>query len=175
MASIITNRCTRWNTLFLSLITALIMLPGCSKPTVVDGYTSVEIGDRTFNLQIVANDETRNTGLGGRKELADDEGMIFSFPNSKLRRFLMRDCYIDIDIIFLDSAGRIVAMHHMPIEEQKREDESMYNYESRLKKYSSRFNAQYAIELVGGMLENLDLEDGQHIKLDIDSLQSVTN
>ena len=175
MASIINNPRARWTALLISFVTATLFMPGCSKPAVVDGYAAVKIGDRTFNLQIVADDETRNIGLGGRKELAADEGMLFSFPDSKIRRFLMRDCYIDIDIIFLDSAGRIVAMHHMPFEEQQGENESLYNYESRLKKYSSRFNAQYAIELIGGMLENLDLEDGQHIKLDTEYLQSITN
>ena len=86
----------------------------------------------------------------------------------------MRDCSIDIDIIFLDSAGRITAMHHMPTEDPRTKDETQYQYETRLQRYSSRFNAQYAIELVGGMLENLDLENGQQIKFDIEYLQSVS-
>lgn len=175
MASIINTHRLRLSTLSaLISLAMLIITTGCSKPVVAEGYTSVKISDRTFELEIVADDETRNVGLGGRKELAADKGMIFSFPKSRLRRFLMRDCLIDIDIIFLDSAGRIVAMHHMPIEEQQKDGESLYSYETRLKKYSSRFNAQYAIELIGGMLENLDLEEGQLIKLDIEYLQSVT-
>ena len=171
MASIVTNT-TRMLTLLL--VFALPMLVGCSKPAIVEGVLPVEISGKVFKLEIVADDDTRNVGLGGRKSMDADKGMIFSFPDSKLRKFLMRDCYIDIDIIFIDSAGRITAMHHMPIEEMMKENESMYVYESRLKKYSSRFNAQYAIELVGGMLESLNLEDGQQIKLDVEYLQSVT-
>jgi len=171
MASIVTNT-TRLLTLLL--VCVLPMLVGCSKPAIVDGVLPVEISGKTFELEIVADDDSRNVGLGGRQSMDADKGMIFSFPDSKLRNFLMRDCYIDIDIIFIDSAGRITAMHHMPIEEMKKENESMYVYESRLKKYSSRFNAQYAIELVGGMLETLNLEDGQQIKLDVEYLQSVT-
>jgi uncharacterized protein len=170
MASIITRR------LFLMMLGSALMLwiSGCSKPAIVDGVMPVEIGGRTFNLEIVADDATRNLGLGGRKSLDDDKGMLFSFKDAKIRQFVMRDCYIDIDIIFLDSAGRIIAMHHMPIEEPKKANESQAVYENRLKRYSSRFNAKYAIELVGGMLENLDLEDGQHINLDTAYLESIT-
>lgn len=170
MASIITRRFF----LVLFLGCATLLVGGCSKPTVVNGFMPVEIGDRTFNLEIVADDATRNLGLGGRKSLDDDKGMLFSFKDAKIRQFVMRDCYIDIDIIFLDSAGRIIAMHHMPIEEPKASGESQAVYENRLKRYSSRFNAKYAIELVGGMLENLDLEDGQLIELDTAYLESIT-
>lgn len=168
---------TRINRLFvMSLLAAICTLGmvGCSKPSVVDGLMPVKIGPKTFELEIVADPATRELGLGGRKEMAPDHGMLFSFPDSKLRRFVMRDCYIDIDIIFLDSAGRITAMHTMPIEELKRDDETQYAYEVRLKKYSSKFNAQYAIELIGGMIDTLDLQEGQQIQLDTEYLQSVT-
>ncbi len=172
MATIVTR--TNRVLFILALLCTLPLLGGCSKPAMVDGVLPVEIGNKTFALEIVADDDSRNLGLGGRTEMDPDKGMIFSFPDSKLRRFVMRDCSIDIDIIFIDSAGRITAMHHMPTEEDKRDDETQYAYESRLLKYSSRFNAQYAIELVGGMLETLNLEEGQQIKLDTQYLQSVT-
>lgn len=172
MASIITNRFL----LTLSLMSLMLVttLAGCSKPAVIDGVLPVEISGKTFALEIVADNDTRNLGLGGRKELDADKGMVFSFIDSKIRNFVMRDCSIDIDIIFLDSAGRITAMHHMPTEDPRTKDETQYQYETRLQRYSSRFNAQYAIELVGGMLENLDLENGQQIKFDIEYLQSVS-
>lgn len=153
----------------------VLTLTGCSthKP-IVDGLMPVEIGGRTYQLEIVADEQSRTVGMGGRTELASGHGMLFSFPDARLRRFVMRDCFIDIDIIFLDSAGRIVAMHHMPVEEPKKEDESQYAYEMRLAKYPSRFNAQYAIELNGGQLEQLGLREGQQIDLDTEYLQSVT-
>jgi uncharacterized protein len=158
----------------ISIIVCLTTMTGCNKPTVINGFMPVEIAGKTFQLEIVADNDTRTLGLGGRTSLDSDKGMLFTFPDSKLRRFVMRDCLIDIDIIFLDSAGRIIAMHHMPIEEPQGPDESALGYESRLPKYSSRFNAQYAIELVGGALEELNLSDGQLIDLDTDYLQSIT-
>ncbi len=170
MASIIISP-PFWTLLALVLLTPLT---GCSKPAVVDGIMPVEIAGKTFHLEIVADDATRERGLGGRTELDPDKGMLFSFPDAKIRYFVMRDCVIDIDIIFLDSAGRITAMHHMTIEPPKQANESQSAYERRLTRYSSRYNAKYAIELAGGMLETLDLKEGQLIKLDTEYLKTIT-
>lgn len=175
MAQILINRTVSRVPMVAIFVAFAFALVGCSKPVVIDGVLPVEISGQTFELEIVADDATRTLGLGGRAHLDDNKGMIFSFPNTQIRSFVMRDCLIDIDIIFLDGSGRITAMHHMPIEEPKKPEESMYSYENRLTRYSSRFNAQYAIELVGGMLEQLKLEPGQQIKLDTEYLQSITN
>lgn len=175
MAPSLIQRFPSLSVLIWTLAFAFIAIQtGCSKPIVVDGYLPVVIDGQTFQLEVVADNDTRTLGLGKRAQMDEDKGMLFSFPDSKIRHFLMRDCLIDIDIIFLDKAGRITAMHHMPIEEPKLDTESARAYELRLKKYSSRFNAQYAIELVGGKLESLNLEEGQQIEFDVEYLQSIT-
>lgn len=159
---------------FVMMLTSFVLI-GCNNaPGVIDGKMPVEIAGKTYMCEIVANDELRELGLGKRESLAQGEGMLFSFPNARLRNFVMRDCLFDIDIIFLDSAGRIVAMHHMPVEESKREGESQVEYELRLAKYSSRYNAQYVIEINGGELEKLNIKDGDRIELDTEYLQSIT-
>jgi len=85
----------------------------------------------------------------------------------------MRDCLVDIDVIFLNANARIVAMHHMPAEPPKGEDESPLAYENRLPKYPSRFDSQFVIELKGGTLETLDISDGEQIDLDTERLRSM--
>ena len=159
----------------LILILALLspLLTSCSKPSVVDGKAIVKLDGTSYTLDIVADDETRERGLGGVTSLPEYGGMLFVFKDSRLRSFVMRDCLIDIDIIFLDPTGRIVAMHHMPFEAPRAEDESLSIYERRLKRYSSRFNAKYAIEIIGGRLEGMNLKEGQLIKLDPEYLESI--
>jgi uncharacterized membrane protein (UPF0127 family) len=78
----------------------------------------------------------------------------------------MRDCPVPIDIIFLDKTRRVTATHAMQVEEPRRESEDMAAYESRLKRYSSRFDAKYAIELKGGTLPSLNLKQGDQINID---------
>lgn len=173
MAQIMTRLHAHAPMLALTLL-LLLVLGGCSKPSIIDGKMPVTLDGETFVCEIVADEDTRTLGLGGRTGLEEGTGMLFSFPDSRLRNFVMRDCVFDIDIIFIDSAGRIVAMHAMTVEEPQGENESIYQYEMRLSKYSSRFNAQYVIELTGGTLERLNLSEGELIELDTEYLQSIT-
>ncbi len=153
---------------------ACVAAPGCSGPTAPEGYAIVELGGRSFTLEIVADPATRERGLGGRESIPEDGGMLFSFPDAQVRQFVMRDCLFPIDIVFLDANGVIVAMHHMPLDEPRREGESDMAYERRLKRYSSRFNARYAIEIRGGLLEELDLRAGERVELDTKRLAGMT-
>lgn len=155
------------------LLLSSALTSGCSKPGIVDGKAVVNLDGTDYTLTIVADDATRERGLGGVESLPEHGGMLFVFPDSKLRAFVMRDCLIDIDIIFLDPSGRIVAMHHMPVEPAQLESETPLEYERRLKRYSSRFSAQYAIEIAGGELETLDLKEGELVDLDTEYLQSI--
>lgn len=143
----------------------------------------VPIGGRSFKLELAADTPTRTKGLGGRSEIAEDGGMIFVFPDQQVQvlQFLMRDCLADIDIIFLDPSGRITAMHGMKKEPPRGPGEGVAGdlssretavYESRLRKYSSRFAAQFAIELRGGTLAGLKLEAGQKINIDTAALKA---
>ena len=55
----------------------------------------VKISGRTFHLEVAADDTVRITGLGQRKHIEDDGGMIFVFPGKeKELEFVMRDCVI---------------------------------------------------------------------------------
>lgn len=143
---------------------------------------TVSIGGRTFRLELAVDDKTRFKGLSGREEIAPDGGMLFAFPRPMQRLFfVMRDCPVPIDIIFLDGTGRIVAMHAMQPEPPRTDEEKVLSpsrpgqpewawvnadYENRLKRYPSRHDAQFVIEIKGGLLEELKLEEGQRINID---------
>ncbi len=159
----------------------------------------VTIAGRGFNLELAADDETRFRGLSNRAEIKGDGGMLFVFPSRGVheQNFVMRDCPSTIDIIYLDTTGRITATYSMPPEAPRSEAEKVLTappgtphpttgwtqwpawthtndaYENRLKKYSSRFPAQFVIELKGGTLQSLNLKPGQKIELDLDRLKKL--
>ena len=85
--------------------------------------------------------------------------------------FVMRDCPIPIDIIFLDGSGRILSWHAMQPEEARKPGEDPNVYESRLKKYSSRFPCQFAVELAGGTLKGLSIKEGEMVRLGVEELK----
>jgi uncharacterized membrane protein (UPF0127 family) len=155
----------------------LLPLTGCSNSDKPSGNAntnieSVKIDGKVFHLELALDGETRFKGLSDREHIEPDGGMLFVFPRAADQRFVMRDCFTDIDIIFLDPAGRITAMHHMPAEpprDPETEPETGVpatdKYEQRLKRYPSRYPAQFVIELAGGMLEELSINEGDLIDL----------
>ena len=162
---------------------AMVMI-GCEDDPPPEGFEKIRIKDQTYTLELAATDEKRTKGLGERTELPENGGMLFVFKRGERRQFLMRDCFIDIDIIFLDSNGRIIAFHHMPKEPPRGADEGEVGdwdprkpanrrYESRLKRYSSQGAAQFVIEIAGGELEELDLKVGEKIELDTERLKAL--
>lgn len=136
-------------------------------------YETVTIAGKDFKLEAALNDQTRFKGLSGRTEIAADGGMLFVFPFTRKLEFVMRDCPIPIDIIFLDGSGRITAFHKMATEEPRQADEppnekdpKLDRYESRLRRYSSKYSAQFVIELKADTLDTLGLHEGDQVKLD---------
>lgn len=160
----------------LITVTALALLPmvGCSepKPSASNNVESVKLDGEWFHLELALDGASRFRGLSDREQIDADGGMLFVFTKPSVQRFVMRDCPIPIDIIFLDPSGRITAMHQMTVETPRGEDESDSAYEERLNRYSSKFAAQFVIELAGGTLDRLDLEEGDQVDLDVVGLKA---
>lgn len=143
----------------------------------------VTISGKTFKLERADTGETRFHGLSGRTNIPANGGMLFVFPARQVQRhgFVMRDCPVAIDIIYLDVAGRIVGMHKMVPEPARSDAEKTLDpltsvnaaYEARLKKYNATYPAQFVIELAGNTLDSLNLKDGQKIDLDLDRLKKM--
>jgi len=62
----------------------------------------VVIKDKTIWVDLAQTPEEKNKGLGGRENLADDEGMLFIFKEKTTPSFWMKDMNFPLDIIWLD-------------------------------------------------------------------------
>lgn len=159
--------------------------PGASATTqpVNGGKTNVTIGGKVFKLDVAADDAVRYKGLGGRTSIDEDGGMIFTFPKAAWRPmgFVMRDCPIDIDIIYLDSAGRVLMTYEMkkvdPRDPTKGEgnpgDIGNEKYEARLKQYNSVYTCSFAVELKDGSIKKLGIKNGDKLTFDVDGLKQI--
>lgn len=146
----------------------------------------VTISGKTFTLELAIDPQVQFKGLGDRTDIKPDGGMLFVFPKPEARAFVMRDCPIPIDIIYLDASGRVVATYKMTPEPPRSEAEKKLTspypnapqwqwgnqaYEDRLKKYPSGFAAQFVIELKGDTLDTLKVKKGDKVDFDIEGLK----
>ncbi len=136
--------------------------------TASDTHQRVTISGQTFNLELALTDAARFQGLSDRRSIPEDGGMLFVHPSARVLRFVMRRCYVPIDIIYLDERGEIVAMHAMEVIEPIGSDE----WYRPTRSYSSNKYAMFAIELRGGTLPSLGLSVGDVIDLPLEDLKA---
>ena len=158
----------------LSLALLVVFCSACSQELPTDGgQETVNLSGRPFTLTLSMTNNSRSRGLGGIRELPPEKGMLFVFPDAAPRGFWMYDCLMDIDIAFIDPLGHVTAIHTMPMETPRGENESIVEYEARLPRYRSGFPAQYAIELAPGTFDQLGISRGDRLSLDMDRMKAI--
>jgi hypothetical protein len=137
---------------YLLLLTIGLMPLACDRPPTSNlPTTSMTIGKKTYTLEIAAREADRDHGLMQRDSMPSDHGMIFVFPDRQMRNFWMKNTRIPLDIIFLDSDGSIVSIHHME--------------PYKLDNVPSDLPAQYAIELNAGQAGEAGVKFDDIVKL----------
>ena len=154
------------------LILAFLAMHGCSTSSPASSMP-VTIAGKTFELELVFDTNTRTTGLMNKTSIPDNGGMLFVFPDATIRSFWMKNCFVAIDLLFLDSRGTITALHEMPIEPAQGVDESDWSYDGRLAHYWSNSPSRYAIELSAGSIKQLKLRINDRVELDLPYLNSI--
>lgn len=181
----------RWGTLGVIAVFALaafIALRACDDGADAS-VQAAKVGGQWFHLEVAADEAIRMKGLGQRTHIEEDGGMLFVFAAAQDPNrggFVMRDCPVDIDIIYLDGAGRVGNWRGMKAEAPRAANEGKVGdmggtpgsdpqrYEDRLKRYEPRYAYQFAIELKGGTIDSKlkgKLKEGDKIDLPIEALK----
>ncbi|HEX7889699.1 MAG TPA: DUF192 domain-containing protein [Ramlibacter sp.] len=65
-------------------------------------------GDHPIQVHVARSDEERAQGLMFRRELPEDEGMLFMCDDCEVQNFWMKDTPLPLSIAFLDEDGTIL-------------------------------------------------------------------
>lgn len=107
---------------------------------------------KQLQIEIADNDYERETGLMYRETLQPDQGMLFIFKNEQPRGFYMKNTYIPLDLVFLNSKNKVISIS------KNAKPKSM---ESIL----SEKPAKYVLEINAGSAEAWNLQVGDSLIL----------
>jgi uncharacterized membrane protein (UPF0127 family) len=110
----------------------------------------VTVGGVPISVEIADTRELRERGLMNRDALPEDYGMLFVYPDERIRSFWMRNTRIPLDIAFIDRNGSIVNIEQM----QPQTDENTL----------STGPVMYALEMSQGWFESNDVEPGDRLE-----------
>lgn len=127
-------------------------------PKINSHKTYLTIGGGVFDARLAINDEDRQNGLSGVKELKQNEALLMVFPRDDEWGIWMKDMEMPIDVVWLDSDGKVVFIvtDLMPDDPDK-------------KTYRPEEPARYVLEFAAGTVENFSINEKSVANFAIDS------
>ncbi len=112
------------------LLLALLVLPlaGCARDAVApsaeparantpargpDAWFPFAVGGKTLRVQVVVTEAEQARGLMGRRDLGQDDGMVFVYPMPQQMSFWMRNTPTPLDIGFFKADGSLGEVYPM--------------------------------------------------------------
>ena len=107
-----------------------------------------------FKVELAKTEKERDRGLMFRKNLDSDKGMLFIYEKEGIYPFWMENTLIPLDIIWIDQNKEVVFIN-------ENSQPCQNNYPCPLINLDK--NAQYVLEINGGMAEKIGLKIGAKI------------
>jgi len=143
------------NWVALTIIVAVLavatgMLNPAFKPA--GGTQKINLENQELFVEIAGSPSEWQQGLSGRPGLKPKHGMLFVMPIS-IPSFWMKGMEFDLDIIWIDSSGKVVAI----------------NQNLKPASYPQTFSPptpiRYVLEIKAGYAQRFGLQVGEHIDL----------
>lgn len=116
----------------------------------------VLINGAEFRVAVAANSKERYRGLSGVKKMCEICGLLFVFPDSQERTFVMRDMHFPLDIVFInEGVVSHIASNLLP--------DSPGIQESERTLYYSQGKADRVLELLAGTASKQGINIGDKV------------
>jgi uncharacterized protein len=160
-----------------SLVVTTLFCAGCSSvpavsPTTTPGATQlanpefqtvalgqtlpitaqVKVGNQVIGLEVAKTEQQQEMGLMYRKHLEDNRGMLFPFDPPRPVGFWMKNCLINLDMVFLRNGKVIEIAHNVPPCQKE-----------PCPVYGTPAEVDQVIELRGGRARELGIKPGDRL------------
>ncbi|MFA6466907.1 MAG: DUF192 domain-containing protein [Patescibacteria group bacterium] len=146
-------------TIFL-LIVVLALLGLAYYSFLTYQQTTVSINGFVFKTDVVKNAKELERGLSGQETLADDQAMLFIFPDKNKRVFWMKEMNFNIDLLWIDGDKVIAYEKNMPAPDKNQLLDALV-------KYNSPSAVDKVLEIKAGLIDVLGIKVGDIIKFNI--------
>lgn len=138
----------------LVLVLVLLAIPLLLNNKTENKISQICIEENCFSVELAETLKERQTGLMNREFLAENEGMLFIFPEEGDYGFWMKNTLIPLDIIWINRDLEIVNI--ITAEPCQQEECPIYNPGKE---------ALYVLEINGGLASKLKIEREEKIKI----------
>ncbi len=121
----------------------------------IGGYSKIQfvkIADQRIKVELALTNAVREQGLSGRREMNNNEGMLFIFDHSGKYPFWMKDMNFPIDIIWISEDMKVIY-----IKKDARP-------ESYPESYAPKQNALCVLEIASGFSDKNNLREGDKVE-----------
>ncbi len=115
--------------------------------------TTVKINDTVFTVEIADTEAKRELGLGGHNSLADNEGMLFTFPSRGFHSFWMKGMMFPLDIIWIQDGIVVDVVKDAPVPEDY----------SDMSVFTPANPADMVLELNAGIADKYNIKIGDEV------------
>ena len=134
------------------ILFALIVLTSHFVKANENALSELSIKGNTYFVEIADTPKKAQKGLMERKTMPKNQGMLFVFPYPSIVQMWMKNTYIPLDMIFMNSQNQVICLHKnaLPL------DESII---------SCPYPAQKVLELNAGEIQDKQIQLGDILSL----------
>ena len=139
--------------LIASLFAAALFLVQGAFAQLETGPLAIDTGDSVhkFTVELANDPEEIRIGLMNRPEMAPNAGMLFDLGEPREASFWMKNTLIPLDMLFLDTDGKIIAIARNAVP-------------GSLRSIGPGVPVKAVLELNGGRCETLGIEPGDVVE-----------
>ena len=147
-------------TITLIILSPILLFAGCfdNNISTSENYNqTIFVAKQELEVEVVNTDNARATGLSGRSNLSDGNGMLFDFTNTNISKpsFWMKDMKFDIDIIWIYNNSIVGIEPYVP---------TAYGSTS-LPTYSPTTDITHVLEVPAGWVDKYKIKVGDRITM----------